>query len=508
MQNTKLGLPEIYNDCTQLQDLIKRSSEEELQQQGSHRALELFHQAAIRVPAYQQFLNSVNIDHAHILTIDDLLLVPPIDKNNYLRMYKRSDLCWDGQFRQQNWTISTTSGSTGEPFYFPRQDLQDEQYAVSAELYLRENFSIDQLSTLYIVAFPMGAWIGGVFTYEAIKRVARKGYQLSIITPGINKIEVIKAVQSLGDEFDQIIIGSYAPFLKDILDDGEAAGINWSKYKMGFVFSAEAFSEEFRDYVSHKVGLTDIYKATLNHYGTVDQGTLAHETPLAVLIRRLAIRNPGLYSELFNDAEKLPTLAQYDPSMFYFECVGNELYCTSNSGFPLVRYDLKDHGGVVKKATIFKLFEKFGIDLIDEARKVGIEETIWNWPFVYVYERSDFSVSFFAFQIYPEVLKKSLLEEELQVQVTGKFTMLVRYDDTGQQVFEVNVELKSGQSTEDDELVRKISEALTERLVRENSEYRKVAEEYGIERVKPHVILWPYEEVTHFKPGGKQKWVK
>jgi hypothetical protein len=42
----------------------------------------------------------------------------------------------------------------------------------------------------------MGAWIGGLFTYEAIRRVGENGnYDMSIITPGINKAEVIKAVQ-------------------------------------------------------------------------------------------------------------------------------------------------------------------------------------------------------------------------------------------------------------------------------------------------------------------------
>jgi hypothetical protein len=56
----------------------------------------------------------------------------------------------------------------------------------------------------------MGAWIGGVFTYEVIKSIARKKkYKLSIISPGILKHEIIKAVVNLGEHFDQIIIGGY-----------------------------------------------------------------------------------------------------------------------------------------------------------------------------------------------------------------------------------------------------------------------------------------------------------
>ena len=71
----------------------------------------------------------------------------------------------------------------------------------------------------------MGVWIGGLFTYEAVKTIAERGdYALSIITPGLNKAEVVKAVKHLGKDFDQIIIGSYPPILKDILDDGVQAG--------------------------------------------------------------------------------------------------------------------------------------------------------------------------------------------------------------------------------------------------------------------------------------------
>lgn len=503
-----IDLKKLYSKPELLQKFIKETAEDGLISLGDEMAVKLFQDMSTRVPAYREFLKNNGFDPSGLRSISDFSNIPTTDKDNYLRANNRKDLCLDGDFKQNAWIISTTSGSTGEPFYFPRTSLQDADYATTAELYLRENFQIQDKSTLYIVAFPMGAWIGGVFTYEAITRVAEHGYRLSVITPGINKQEVIKAVQNLAKDFDQIIIGSYAPFLKDILDDGENAGIVWSDYKLGFIFSAEAFSEEFRDYVVNKAGLKNVYSDTLNHYGTVDMGTMAHETPLAILARRLALSNKEVYSELFNDASKLPTLCQYDPNLFYFEARDGNLICTSNAGFPLLRYDLKDRGGVIKKSALMELFQRHGIDLIDEAKKSGIDSTFWNWPFVYVYERSDFSVSYFAFQIYPETLKKALLVEELKDVITGKFSMLVRYDDHGQQIFEVNVELRPGKTDYSEELIGRISEILLKRLLSENSEYRKTSEELGIDRVRPLVVLWPYEDPTHFRPGGKQKWVK
>jgi phenylacetate-CoA ligase len=493
-------------EIQELEKKLKNDSESEWMLDGSKKALSLFHEMAERVPAYRAFLDKHQFNPQAVETVEDMKKVPPVDKDSYLRIYHRNELCWDGDFRGKSWVISATSGSTGVPYYFPRMKKQDEDYAKTAELYLRQNFNIQEKSTLYINAFPMGVWIGGVFTYEAIKQVTDKGYNLSIITPGINKLEVIRAVQNLGHDFDQIIIGSYAPFLKDILDDGVNNGLEWKDYNLGFVFSAEAFSEEFRDYVIEKVGLKHPYSSTLNHYGTVDLGTMAHETPLSILIRRFALKSPKIYEALFKGASKLPTLAQFDPTMFYFEENDGNLFCSSYSGLPLFRYDLKDHGGVLKRSEIDTIFAQNNIDLAKEIVNAGIEGSIWNLPFVYVFERSDFSVSFFAFQIYPESIRKALLEQELPNKVTGKCAMHVTYDAEGVQQFIVHVELMSGISASD-ELSERIAEIVQRRLLNENSEYRKTSEEVGLTRVRPLIQLWPYEHPDYFKVGGKQKWI-
>jgi phenylacetate-CoA ligase len=486
---------------------LRVKPESEFLEAGAAKALNQFQEMAARVPAYAKYLATQKFDPKSVRAPKDLASVPAIDKAGYLRQYDRAELCWDGDLAGKSWVISTTSGSTGEPFYFPRQAEQDAQYALTAELYLRSNFKIHERSTLYIVAFPMGAWIGGVFTYEALRRVAENGpYALSIITPGISKIEVIKAVKNLGRDFDQIIIGSYAPFLKDIIDDGVRAGIDWPSYNLGFVFSAEGFSEKFRDYVAAKTGLSNIYTDTLNHYGTVDLGTMAHETPVCILIRRLALEKPELYEAIFGQTTKLPTLCQYHPEHFYFEENEGDLYCTAPSGLPLVRYDLKDRGGVVTLARMEQIFSDHGLNLRAEVAQAGLADTLWNLPFVYVYERSDFSVSFFAFQVYPETVRNALTHGEFPEQLTGKFTMTVGYDSEGQQELTIHLEFKP-ETSETPELSDKVKAAIVTRLIQENSEYRRTHEEYG-ERVHPKLVFWPYEDLTYFRPGTKQKWVQ
>ncbi len=499
------GLPQGYTRPLQILTKLKHEPESYWVKRGEQRVLKLFHQMARRVPAYKDFLKNHSVDPDKIKTIKDFKSVPTIDKNNYLRVYPRDALCWDGIFDGKQWVIATTSGSTGEPFYFPRQSTQDVYYAITAEHFLLTNFNIDKKSTLFIIGFPMGIWIGGIFTYTILKMIANSNnYKLSIATPGINKLEILKAVKNLGSHFDQIIIGSYAPFLKDTLDDGKQMGIEWEKHHMGFVFAAEGFSETFRDYVIKTTGTTNPYMQTLNIYGTVDLGTMAHETPLSILIRRMAVKNSKLFEFLFGQVTKLPTLTQFNPEMFYFEEVMGNLICSSPSGLPLVRYDLKDHGGILSYASLMQKMVDFGID--SEIQEAGIDHTIYQLPLVYVYERSDFSVSFFAFQIYPETIRKALQGKELEGSITGKFTMLVSYDAHGNQQFEINVELKSGVN-ESNALKKHIQLACVRYLLSENSEYRKTHDEYAT-RIYPKIKLWLYEDPTYFKPGVKQKWVK
>lgn len=485
---------------------LKEKEEAYWIRRGEDMALELFFEMSTRVPAYKKFLKKHAFNPKNVRSIKDFHKIPTINKDNYLKAYPREELCWDGEFKKHSWVISTTSGSTGEPHYFPRQDLQDSQYALTAELYLLNNFEIDKKSTLYIVAFPMGAWIGGLFTYEAIKTVAENGkYSLSIITPGISKVEVIKAVKNLGGDFDQIIIGSYGPFLKDIIDDAPKAGVKWQDYDVKFVLSAETISEEFRGYLQKKTGFKNIYLDTLNHYGTVDIGTMSHETPLAILLRRLAIKDPIVFKEIFGNIEKTPTLTQFLPELFYFESDKGKLYCSAFSGLPLVRYDLKDNGDVFTLEDIKNRLLARDVKLDELIEKEGLRKYTWNLPFVHVFERNDFSVSFFAFQVYPETVRKALLDLKIHDLVTGKFTMNVDYNKTGRQFMEVHVELRPDvlPSRETNRLVKK---EITRYLLKENSEFRKTYEIYGV-KIAPRIVFWKYEHEKFFKPGTKQRWI-
>jgi phenylacetate-coenzyme A ligase PaaK-like adenylate-forming protein len=134
-----------------------------------------------------------------------------------------------------------------------------------------------------------------------------------------------------------------------------------------------------------------------------------------------------------------------------------------------------------------------------------LSEASYNLPYVYVYERNDFSVSYYAFLIYPETIRRSLLEESLQKLITGKFSMLVEYDKEGRQRLYIHVECAQNVQP-NEKLASSITTHIHDCLVQESSEYRETFSMLA-DVVKPIVKLWDYENIDYFKPGAKQKWV-
>jgi phenylacetate-CoA ligase len=133
MQNNHL-LPG-YNNIEKLIKDLRTRPESYWLKRGELKVLKLFSEMSHRVPAYKDFLRKNKINPEKIKNAEDLKSVPPVDKNNYLKAYPLEKLCWDGKLKEKRWVISSTSGTTGEPFYFPREDSQDQQYALSAEIY-------------------------------------------------------------------------------------------------------------------------------------------------------------------------------------------------------------------------------------------------------------------------------------------------------------------------------------------------------------------------------------
>ena len=465
-------------------------------------ALKVFHAAARRVPAYKDFLIKHRVNPIKIKTFSDFTNVPTVDKKNYLRAYSLRDLCWDGEIGR-SYVFSSTSGSTGEPFYFPRTEGLAWESAIIHELFIRNS----RISgpTLVIVGFGMGVWIGGMITYQAFELASRRGRSLSIIAPGVNKSEIIKALKNLSPKFRETVLVGYPPFVKDVVDEARAYGVDFEKLSIRFLFAAESFSEDFRDYIAKEAGIKNPCLDTLNVYGTSDMGTMAYETPVGIMMRRLAVGCPPLFKDFFASTVKTPTLAQYNPLFITFEAPGGEVLLTGNNAIPLIRYSLGDRGGEMSFAVAEEKLEKHGLSLKREAAKVGVAAYVYELPFVSVYERSDLSTSLYGLKIYPEVIRAALIKMPLARALTGKFTMATKLDRKHNQYWEINLELCKNKKANKN-LKKMTLDKIIGALCEKNSEFRELHSHLG-DRANPRLVFWAYEHPLYFQPGAKQRWV-
>jgi len=466
-------------------------------QLGAVKAFETFKEAYRTVPAYKDFLKKQNIVVDDI-NMDDFASVPVVSKSNYLTAHSLKDLSWGGNFRNQH-VISVSSGSTGEPFFWPRDRLLEQEVDTAYELLLKYGFEVNRHSSLLVVGYSMGMYVAGPFTFASCLRVAENGYPLTIVTPGIDLRETIRVISRLAPQFDQIILAGYPPFIKDILDAGDRAGIPWKQYRVRFIFGAESFTEKWRDHMLTRVRTEDELGSSSNTYGSADSAILGMETPLSIFVRRQTENNRELRTILFG-GERVPALFQYNPLFKYFEKLeDNSLVFTSSAGLPLVRYSIGDTGGVITYSDVIEQLRRAGIKI--PANMLAKSHKL---PFVYLYDRADFTVYLYGVNIYVDNIKDALDVAVMANHFTGKFVMTTTTRRNFDQALTIHLEMSpSIQSSL--KLKRLAEKNICETLRERNSEYNRLFQAVG-KKAMPRVKLHMNGEKKYFSVGTKQRW--
>lgn len=468
--------------------------------------LKLFHKAAKELPAYKKFLKENKFDPNRVVTVNDLRSVPLTSKKTYLVPNDPLELIWKADL-ESTLLYCSTSGSTGEPYYFPRNSKLSEQYSTVIEEFLN-NSSYGKGRVLVLNGFGMGVWIGGILTHSAFEIAgSRMNAPLAILPTGYNKTEIFKALRKLSPQFDQTILIGYPPFVKEVVDGAEEEGVELNKLNVRFLFAAEAFTETFRNYICEKAGVGNPVLDTLNIYGTADIGAMAFETPLSIFIRRLSLQDPYLFKDIFGQVGITPTLAQFNPKYMQFEEVNGSVVLSGDSALPLIRYSVGDRGGVTDYQTISQKVQNYGINLSAELQKAGLNNKLnIDYPFVYVYERADLAVTLQGIIIYPEYIKEGLLQDEMNTMFTERFTMSTKSDIYHNQFLQVNIELQKGLEPNKD-LGQKAQKAIKESLVKRSSEFAEVSRRRKTNQLLD-IVLWPNGHTRYFAPNTKQKWVE
>lgn len=485
---------------------LKTTKAELRVKKGEKKAFELFQYVSKNVPAYKKFLSEHKVDPTTIKSVKDFPKLPKMNKDVYLRKYEYADLFPNRDFSRVT-TIAATSGTTGTPFYFPRGESGDAQHEYVSELFLLNQFDIKNKSSLVILSFALGIWIGGMITYKYFNQLARKGYDISTVPVGPNKDLLFKTISSLGKFYDQIILVGYPPFLKDTIDGMEKTGDSFKNYSVKIISAAEGYTEIFRDHVAEKAGIKNIYTDMVNIYGTVEMGGMAHETALTTLIRKLAHKNKEVFAKIFPNIKSMPTLAQYHPDIVYFEEEGDDLFATGfGSSIPLIRYFFPDRGGVIAFEEMVKKLKEAGVDIFAEAKKEKLEKYIVKLPFVYVEERSDGAVSLMSINIPPQVIKDALYDPSLVKICTGKFVLSKKENRNLDGSLSVHVEIKEG-VTPTKKHKETIHRILTKYMRKNITEFDYLS---AVNPQKSYLHVFPvkFSNPRFFNTAGKHRWVE
>ncbi len=207
----------------------------------------------------------------------------------------------------------------------------------------------------------------------------------------------------------------------------------------------------------------------------------------------------GAARDLFGES-RLPTLVQHDPYQRFFEARDGTLLFSGDNGVPLVRYHIADEGGVIAFDDMMAFCAAHGFDPL----AAGLDRGVHRMPFVFVFGRSHFTVSYFGANIYPENVTVGLEQPEINGWVTGKFVLEVLEDADRDRHLSVTVELAPGEQ-DTPERAGLAAGAITAQLRALNSEFAHYVPE---DRQAPQVRLLPAGDPRYFPRGVKHRYTR
>jgi len=142
-----------------------------------------------------------------------------------------------------------------------------------------------------------------------------------------------------------------------------------------------------------------------------------------------------------------------------------------------------------------------GSDPVGDLRAEG-GVPIRQLPFVYVFGRSNFALSFYGANVYPENVAIALERPEAARHITGKFVLEVARNSDQDPALRVVVELAQNAAT-GAELARVLALAIRTEIERVNSEFLHYV---PVERRTPVVELLPLGHPDYFPVGVKHRY--
>lgn len=332
-------------------------------QVATERLLAAF-QRASAVPGYRLLLDEGGVDPSAIVDVDSFTARCPIlTKSNTFARFPIDQLCVAGTMNDLA-DVLTSSGHSGR-FSFGLSTRQ--QHADTGDLLDRafdEAFEVKTRRTLAINCLPMGV----TFSSKA----------MTVATTSVREDMAVALLKTFGQHYDQVLITIDPLFVRRLLDCADEQGVDWSRHRVRLVLGEELFGERFRSYLAARLGLNlDGADAgsIISSFGVGELGLhLCYETRATIALKRAAMTNPALASELFGDSGSAPMILSYNPQRTLIESVDPDA-----SGYgrltismldtvrpiPLLRYQTGDLVRLLDSALVSRRLRDCGLTLAD-----------------------------------------------------------------------------------------------------------------------------------------------
>lgn len=421
--------------------------------------------------------------------------IPFTDKENYIKKYSYESRCLNGKLPLKG-NIDQSAGTTGKPTEWIRNYYEEDFLFLAVKFEYEYLFHQVEKPIIILSCWSSGPWATGVKFCSLVEKLAL----VKNVGPDIQ--ETIETLKTFGNKYNYVISG-YPPFIKRFADQAEKE-INLKKYKIHLIHGGEGVSLEWENYLRKKLGK----KAKIvSSYGCsdIDIG-IGFETPFCQLIRRLCYQNKKLCRELFNQTY-LPMVFQYNPLLHYIENYDNpktkkrEILITFldvKAASPKIKYNLHDEGGKIEFEKMKKILEKYYPSYSRSLDK----EKILNLPFLYIFGRSDGTISLAGANVYPQQIEMALHSDKDLLAKTHRFKIGMKYTAKENIKFIVKIELMPSLKPSKS-LKEKYEDLILKSLLKLNEDYRESYEKDP--SLRPYVELHKYQHSLFAKDNKKVK---
>ncbi len=251
-----------------------------------------------------------------------------------------------GDDYQEIFAMHSSSGSSGNPFYWPA--LKADSLSVPDLIgQLLENwFDIERKKTLAIVGLSLGSWAGGEYISWALKTMAlNHSYPFWVFSCGNHHDEIIRAISQMESSVDLIILFMVPSAIGHFYLKASQLKQTLPFEKLRYIVMGEPFPESIRASLQRRAGVKDNSPFMFSVYGSADTSGLGIETLTTIALRKLLYQNNALASELGIEYP-IPNFFHFTARDTFVEVLDGHLCVTRWQGIPLVRYILYDRVGL------------------------------------------------------------------------------------------------------------------------------------------------------------------